>query len=163
MADVNTALADSRLALDELIAACDRCGQAWTTPVAPGKWSPSQNVEHVARALENSAREIGGEPSDFPSFPVFVRPLVRGLFFNRVVKSGRMGKARTNKAMNPERGPATPADGCARLSSAHDAFDRACRAGGAQMNHGIFGRVNISDYARFMAVHTRHHAKQMGH
>jgi hypothetical protein len=55
MADINTALAESRAAVDQMLSAAERSGSAWATPRAPGKWSPSQIVEHVARALEESA------------------------------------------------------------------------------------------------------------
>jgi len=63
MADVSTVLAGNRAAVDDLIAAADRTGAAWATPRAPGKWSPSQVVEHVARALEESANVVAGTPS----------------------------------------------------------------------------------------------------
>ena len=51
MADINTALAANRDAVDEMIRAGEQSGAAWIAPRAPGKWSPSQIVEHVARGL----------------------------------------------------------------------------------------------------------------
>jgi hypothetical protein len=68
MADINTALAASKEAIDQLIMAGDRTGPAWTAARAPGKWSPSQIVEHVARSLEESANMAAGRPSKFPKF-----------------------------------------------------------------------------------------------
>ena len=53
---------------------------------APGKWSPSQVVEHVGLVLEESANVVSGTPSKFPTLPAFVRPMVRRLLFNRVLK-----------------------------------------------------------------------------
>jgi hypothetical protein len=161
VSDVNRSLAESRDALDRLIAAGVQSGAAWATPRAPGKWSPSQIVEHVARALEESAKNIKGEPSAFPTLPGFVRPVVRGLFFNRVLKKNAFIKGKTNKAMNPIAGPSTPDGGRARLLQAHDVFDRACRECGARFDHGIFGTISTADYARFQALHTRHHTKQI--
>ena len=64
--DLNSALTESRAALAKLIAAGSGADAAWTTPPAAGKWSPSQVVEHVARALEESGKNIKGEPSAFP-------------------------------------------------------------------------------------------------
>ena len=55
MADINTALAASKDALEQLIVTCERRASAWAAARAPGKWSPSQIVEHVARSLEESA------------------------------------------------------------------------------------------------------------
>jgi len=88
MADVAEALAGNRAAVDELVSGAERAAGVWTTPRAPGKWSPSQVVEHVARALEESANVVAGVPSKFPTFPAFLRPLARGLFFNRVLRTG---------------------------------------------------------------------------
>ena len=115
MSDVNRSLAESRDALDRLIAAGVGSGPRWTTPRAPGKWSPSQIVEDVARALEESAKNIKGEPSAFPSLRGFVRPVIRGLFFNRILKKNAFINGKTNKAMNPIAGPPTADDGRTRL------------------------------------------------
>lgn len=66
MSDINTALAASKEAIEQLIASGERCGPAWVAPRAPGKWSPSQIVEHVARSLEESANMAEGRASKFP-------------------------------------------------------------------------------------------------
>ena len=162
MVDLNSALVESRAALAKLIAAAAaKSGAAWTTPRAAGKWSPSQIVEHVARTLEESGKNIKGEPSAYPNLPVFVRPVIRGLFFNRVLKKNAFIKSRTNKALNPIAGPASPADGRARLQQAHAMFERACKDTGPRFNHGIFGDISTADYARFQALHTLHHTKQI--
>ena len=133
-------------------------------PRAPGKWSPSQVVEHVARSLDESANVVSGAPSKFPKLPFFLRPVARGMLFNRVLRNGAFPKARTNKAMNPAEGPATPAAARTRLEEAHARFDRACRASatsGGVVSSATFGNVSVSDYARFMELHTRHHCRQM--
>lgn len=73
-------------------------------------------------------------------------------------------KAKTNKAMNPTNGPATAAEGRARLEAAHWKFDEACRqiaSHGERMRTTIFGAVPVVDYVFFMELHTRHHGKQM--
>lgn len=164
MADINTALAASKEAIDQLIGAGERTGLAWTAARAPGKWSPSQIVEHVARSLEESANMAAGLPSKFPKLPAVAHPVVRSLLFKRVLRNARFPKAKTNKAMNPASGPATPAEGRARLETAHQKFAEACRqiaTHGERMRTTIFGAVPVEDYVRFMQLHTRHHAKQM--
>src|SRR5262245_52079198 len=102
MADLNTALTASKEAIEHLIAAGERCGASWTVARAPGKWSPSQIVEHVARSLEESANVAEGRPSKFPRLPAVVHPIVRRLLFRRVLRKGGFPRARTNKAMDPE-------------------------------------------------------------
>jgi hypothetical protein len=67
--------------------------------------------------------------------------------------------------LRPISAPATPADARARLESAFEKFDRACRARAASrdtVNSSVFGSVPLRDYAQFMEIHTRHHCKQMG-
>jgi hypothetical protein len=164
MADVSASIAANRDAVRDLIAASERCSASWTAPCAPGKWSPSQIVEHVARTLDESANMMAGAPTKFLTLPFFVRPIVRTLLFKRVVKTGGFPKAKTNKAMNPESGPATTIDARARLEGAMAKFDRELRAR-AQTSDSVtssaFGTVPITDYARFIEIHTRHHTKQM--
>jgi hypothetical protein len=74
MADVNDVLAANRAAVIDLVAAAERSAATWTTPRAPGKWSPSQVVEHVAGGLEEAANVVSGAPS-IPMPPAFLRPL----------------------------------------------------------------------------------------
>ena len=164
MVDISTALAASKEAVDQLIVAGEKTGPAWMASRAPGKWSPSQIVEHVARTLEESAKMATGGPSKFPKLPVVLHPVVRSLLFKRVLRNAAFPKAKTNKAMNPASGPATPAEGRARLETAHQKFDETCRQiarHGERMRTTIFGVVPVEDYVRFMELHTRHHGIQM--
>jgi uncharacterized protein DUF1569 len=164
MTDLETALAANRAAVDELLAAGEKCGPSWNTARAPGKWSPSQISEHVARALEESSNAMNGVPSKFPNLPAFLRPVLRALVFNRVVRGGSFPKGRTNKAMNPISGPATPAAARARFAAVLDGFDKACRkcsASDGVLKSTVFGKVPIVDYVRFQECHVRHHQRQM--
>ena len=164
MTDINTALTASNEAIQQLLLAGERTRTAWASPRAPGKWSPSQIVEHVARSLEESANMAAGRPSKFPKLPAVVHPIVRGLLFKRVLRKAVFPRAKTNKAMNPASGPATPAEGRVRLETAHQKFGDACRQAashGEPMRTTIFGAVPVEDYVRFMELHTRHHGKQM--
>jgi hypothetical protein len=61
-ADIKTALEASKDAIEQMILAGERTNTAWTSPRAPGKWSPSQIAEHVARSLEESANMAAGRP-----------------------------------------------------------------------------------------------------
>lgn len=165
MADINKALAASKDAIDQLVGSGAATGPSWTAARAPGKWSPSQIVEHVARSLEESANMAAGRPSKFPKLPSVLHPVVRGLLFRRVLRNEAFPKAKTSKAMDPASGPPTPAEGRARLEAAHQSFDAECRhleSRGERMRTTIFGTVSVEDYVRFMELHTRHHCQQMG-
>jgi len=164
MTDVTTVMTANRSAVDEFITAAEKTGSAWSVPRAPGKWSPAQLVEHVSRSIEESANEVVGAPSKFPTLPTFLRPLLRGLFFKRVLRKRAFPRAKTQGAFNPASGPATPADGRRRVEDALKRFDQACRAQAAKgpgMSSTLFGQVSIVDYATFQEIHTRHHRKQL--
>ena len=163
MADVNDVLAANRAAVIDLVAAAERSAATWTTPRAPGKWSPSQVVEHVAGGLDEAANAVSGAPSSIPMPPAFLR-LVGRLFFYRILKKGTFPKGfKANKALDPTSGPATPAEARVRLEGAFARFDQECRrrfASGPNVSTG-FGTVSVEDFVRFNALHTRHHCKQM--
>ena len=163
MADVNDVLAANRAAVLDLVAAAERSAATWTTPRAPGKWSPSQVVEHVTRGLEEATNVVSGAPS-IPMPPAFLRPLLR-LFFNRILKKGVFPKGfKAHKAMNPTSGPATTAEARVRLEGALARFDQECRRRVTSGRHVVstgFGTVSVEDFVRVSALHTRHHCKQM--
>ena len=163
MADVNDELAANRDAVLDLVKAAERSAATWTTPRAPGKWSPSQVVEHVAGGLEEAANALSGGPT-LPMPPAFLRPLLR-LYFNRILKKGVFPKGwKSNKAFDPASGPATPAQARVRLEGALARFDQECRRRVASGQHLVstgFGTVSVENYVRFSALHTRHHCKQM--
>ena len=163
MADVNDVLAANRATVIDLVAAAERSAATWTTPPAPGKWSPSQVVEHVARGLDEGANVVSGAPS-IPMPPAFLR-LVARLFFYRILKKDAFPKGfKAHKAMNPTSGPATPAEARVRLEEAFARFDQECRRRAASGQHVVstgLGMVSVEDLVRYSALHTRHHCKQM--
>jgi Protein of unknown function (DUF1569) len=165
MPGVAEAMTQNRQAADLLCAAADGASEVWEVPRARGKWSPSQVVEHVTRALEQSARELRGEPALFPKFPVPLQPVMRGLFFNWILRRGSFPRGtRTNKEMNPERGAATPAEARARVHEALHDLEQTVKtrsAGFGPVHSGAFGAVALSDYLMFQAIHTRHHIPQI--
>ena len=162
--DLDGALAGTAGAVSDLLAAVESKPGVWTTRRAPGKWCPSQVVEHLARALEESANVADGRPSKFPTFPRVIRPLFRTVFFNRILRSGVFPKARTGNALDPAVGPGTPAEGRVRLEAAFARFESACRASVASardINHPLVGHIAPDDFARFQGLHVRHHHAQL--
>lgn len=164
MSEIQQALSEGQHEVDALKAAASSCAETWMTTPAPGKWSPSQLVEHVARSLEESALDMRGERSKLPQLPALVRPIARMFLFNRVLQKEAFPKAKTNKAMDPERGPATPAESHARLDASWKAFSDSALAvgiGGGEAASRVFGRVHLKDYVRFQLLHARHHRLQL--
>jgi hypothetical protein len=161
---VEPELAELHAAAIEFLDAAGNAESVWAVPVAPGKWSPSQQVEHLARTLDGAANVVDGTPSPFPNLPVVVRPLLRIFFFNRTVKRGAFPRSRTFKALNPTEGPPNSAAAKARLDAAVQRFEQACRgraSSGETIATSTFGTIPIASYARFQAIHIRHHRKQL--
>ncbi len=159
------ALANLRTAVDGFLATVDKAGATWRQPRAPGKWSPSQVVEHVARIMEESANVAAGAPSKFPILPRAVRPVARLLVFRRILRRGRFLRMQAIDAFKPAEGPETPAAGRTRVEGALARFDHACRARAASnqaVASTLFGRVSVADFARFQELHVRHHHEQIG-
>jgi DinB superfamily len=164
VASIDSALVASRAASEQLLTDAEATAAAWATPRAPGKWSPSQIVEHVARSYDGAVLMAAGQPSAFPRLPVLMHPLLR-IVFRYLLRRGSFPNGRTTKALNPLAGPATPADARMRLAAAHDRFAAACRdlvARGAPMWTTMFGAVPVEDFVRFLELHTRHHNRQIG-
>jgi len=164
MADLQS-LTDLHAAVATFLATVDNAGATWTVPRAPGKWSPSQVVEHVARIMEESANVVSGAPSKFPTLPIVLRPVARLLVFRRILRRGVFLPMKAIEAFKPTAGPDTPAGGRVRLDQALSQFDQACRAraaSGRDVESTIFGAVPVADFARFQELHVRHHQQQMG-
>jgi hypothetical protein len=164
MADLTAPLAGVHSAIAGLLAAADSVGAAWTVPRAPGKWSPSQVAEHVARIMEESANVAAGAPSKFPTMPFFVRPIVRLFVFKRILRRKAFLKMKTGEGFDPPAGSANAAQARVRLEAALTRFDQACRtraASGQKVPSTIFGAVSVSDFVTFQELHVRHHLPQM--
>jgi hypothetical protein len=162
MAEIDTALAANRDAVEQMIRAGEQSGAVWSTPSAPGKWSPSQIVEHVARGLDEGANIAAGRPT-LP-MPAAVVRLIAPFMFKRVLRKAAFPKGfKAHKAMNPASGPSTPAEGRIRLETAYQKFDEACRriAADGRPITSAFGSVPPQDFVRFNEIHTRHHTQQI--
>ena len=71
MADINDVLAANRAAIIDLVAAAERSAATWTTPRAPGKWSPARSWSMWRVAWKKGRIILSGAPSspDDPRFP----------------------------------------------------------------------------------------------
>ena len=166
MQDFQNTLTENRAAVASFIAAARALpAGAWTQARAPGKWSPAQIAEHVAMAYEISRTGLQGK---FPgaSAPRLLRPIIRALFLNPVLKKGRFGAgAKAPGPFRPSASPAPAATLLPRVQSAADGFEAALAAelaqGHATVDHPFFGRVALGDYLRLQVIHTDHHRRQL--
>lgn len=164
MSELETPLGGVHAAVAAILATADRVGAAWKIPRAPGKWSPSQVLEHVARIMEESAKVAAGERSAFPTINGFLRPFLRLFFFKRILRNKEFPKSKAIEAMDPPVGAPTAKDARVRLEGVLRRFDHACRAraaSGQKVANPIFGPVSVADFARFQEIHVRHHHLQL--
>jgi hypothetical protein len=86
MADVDVVIASHRRAVGAFVEAARAVPPSqWTTPRAPGKWSPGQVAEHVALAYEQSGRMVQGSFTG-PAKPWYQQLLARWLGLPSLLK-----------------------------------------------------------------------------
>lgn len=139
--------------------------EKWATPVAPGKWSPAQIVDHVATSTEVALKTIKGDKS-MGSFPRFFRAIPRAMVFNSTLKKGAFpAKMRGPAIFAPSREHASLEASAARLERAMSDLEVHVRdmakAGKHAFEHGFFGSLKVADYVRFNGLHTDHHEQQL--
>jgi len=166
MPDLTIALASNLAAARDFADATDRLGGVWTTPRAPGKWSPAQLLEHVVQTHVAGGKIIKGMPVGLPNVPRVLRPLLRRFGLRGILRSGEFGRpSRTFPPFEPRNPPATPAEGRERLLEAVRQFEADVRSvtpiGDFDFTHPVFGKLAVSDYVRFQEIHTRHHMRQL--
>ncbi len=163
MSQLRETLEANAEAVDALVAALRRCSPVWHEPLAPGKWSPAQLGEHVARTLDEAANVVLGRRTTLPSVPALFRPLAR-ILFRRALRKGSLPRSRTTPELDPQGGPETPEEAAGRLQTSLQRFRDSCleaRQEGDRIRHPAFGNVALSECARFVALHTLHHTRQL--
>ena len=166
MDELQTIVTGNREAVSGFLAAARAVPTSqWTTPATPGKWSPAEITEHVALGYEVGRGILHGSFAGL-AVPRFLRPLIRGLFLQPILRNGQFKKG--TKAPKPFRPtglhPAREAL-TARLQAAADSFESyvatAARAGKTTVEHPVFGRLPLTEFMRLQTIHTQHHHRQL--
>jgi hypothetical protein len=109
----------------------------------------------AARAVPRSAWAAPRAPAKWS--PAQVTEHVAGRFTRR---------GKSPAPFQPSAVPGSVADVTARLNTAAGAFEAdvaaAAASGRVTIDHPFFGRLPLADYSRLQAIHTRHHAQQLG-
>jgi len=154
-------------AVDEFVGSARRFpGAAWSRALAPGKWSPAEITSHVIEAYEVLRRELSGGPG----MRLLGSPLQRWLLRRRMLPSILRGRpfpagARAPRETRPRELHANPASALAVLEATAEAFARELSPRLAdrrlRLNHAYFGPMSGRQTLQLVAVHTRHHARQL--
>lgn len=142
----------------------DRGDDAWFAAPA-GKWSPAEIVDHVATAIEMSARGFDAR-ADKPAMTRRPRApvqhvanfLIRGL---RWIPRGRKAPDMTLPSTRPERGATEK-----KLRGACAAFAEVQRKLAPRehelfLKHPVLGDLTVTEFMEFHLCHAMHHRKQV--
>jgi uncharacterized damage-inducible protein DinB len=160
-------MTDHASAVSEFVEAARRIPRgAWTQELAPGKWSPAEITSHVAEAYEVLRRELSGGPG----MRLLGSPLQRWLLRRTMLPGILRGRpfpvgARAPSETRPREVQMDPTSTLATLEVKADAFARELSARVAdrrlRLSHAYFGPMSARQSLQLVAVHTRHHARQL--
>lgn len=139
--------------------------EAWPVAAAPGKWSPAQVAEHIALAYEVVVGDLTGGPSMQLRARWWQRVLLRRFLLPRILSRGRIPiAARAPREIRPGAENLDRAALLARVREGATRLDETMRVCGdeARVVHPYFGTLRGREILRFCAVHTNHHAPQLG-
>lgn len=166
MRDLAALTRDHASAVSEFVEAGQRFpAGAWSQPLAPGKWSPSEITSHVTEAYEVLRRELSGGPG----MRLLGSPLLRWVLRHTMLPAILRGRpfpsgARAPKETWPRELLADPTSALEALEATAGAFARELSARANQrlrLSHAYFGPMSAPQTLRLAAVHTRHHARQL--
>ncbi len=164
--DIEKVIAENRKATEHFLATARNVAKAkWEQPVAEGKWSPAQIVDHIAVTTEVALKAINGDPS-MGSIPKFLRFIPRKLGFDPTIKKGRFPEKQRGPAIfAPSKDHPAYETSATKLERAMVALETHVRNLMAHNQHSFehtfFGHVSIADYIRFGTLHTEHHERQL--
>jgi hypothetical protein len=135
----------------------------WDVARAPGKWTPAQEVKHIALGLEAFARDLRGEGKLRLKGKWWQRRLWRLTALRTILRTRRIFRAApAPREVRPPERPGDQTSLLAELQSRwndleslliemHRANPRRC------VTHPYFGDLSLPDLVRFSVIHVRHH------
>ena len=137
-------------------------------PRAPGKWTPVQEVVHLALTYREFSAVFGGAPE----FTLLVPPEKAAQYRHAVLPRILAGGWFPSGAAAPDRVQAageaeTMAAALTQLRIAADEFHAAVRGAGRAhagraWNHPYFGPMALLDLLDLLSEHANHHARLLG-
>ena len=164
-ATLDRLLASHRSAADEFLAAAVRVAPArWNTPRGAGKWTPGQEVTHVALACAAFTRDLRSEAQMGLIGTRWKRRLWRAIGLTSILHLRKLpGGARAPREARPTDVPSDRATLLASFRETVREFE-AVFAGvwstipGKRLTHPYFGTLSLRQSITVSEVHLRHHA-----
>jgi uncharacterized damage-inducible protein DinB len=165
--DWNSLAADHRAALDQFVATARQLPpRSWTQPLGFGKWSPAEISSHLIASYRIMRNELAGGPG----MALRLRPLRRWLLRHTMLPRILRGEpfpagARAPRETRPTAERAALPVALETLIQESNALveELTIRAseGRVRLTHAYFGSMSARQSLQLLAVHTRHHARQL--
>jgi len=166
-ADWDRLLADHTAALEEYQASAMSLSlETWTRPMAPGKWTPAEVTSHVTEAYRVLRGELGGQAGMSLRGSRLRRFILRHTALPRLLAGKPFPPGvRAPRETRPRIVVDDRQTALKELGSLAELFTTelgAC-AGPARpcLTHAYFGLLSPRQALQLLAVHTRHHARQL--
>jgi hypothetical protein len=158
-------LALHRRATETLLEAASRVDDArWNEPIAEGKWTPSEILDHLITSYEVLLRELSGGGGMQIRTSAWQQVLLRLLYVPRILRTGWFPKgARAPRETRPAGRGLTKAESTALFRTRAEEFETAVRAAppSQQLTHAYFGTWSVTRGVALCARHIEHHAAQL--
>lgn len=164
--DFSEAVALHRAAVSECMAAFAAVpGDAWSRPLAPGRWSPAEIAEHLAIAYDPPLAELSGGSGFAIRVPWWKRRALRWSFLPTILNGGFPSGAPAPREIRPRRAAASPEEASRALCASAERFlatlADARSARRVRLTHPYFGKLRPAQTVMLLTSHALHHRRQL--
>lgn len=135
----------------------------WNQPVAEGKWSSAQILEHLIATYDVVLRELGGGSGMRVRTALWQRLLLRATILPRIMRGGGFPKrAPAPRELRPEEG-VERSRGLALFEERAKQFEIAAKNADPRqrVTHAYFGSSSVANGVLLCARHIEHHTAQI--
>jgi hypothetical protein len=160
-------VADHREAMASAVGAVRAVdSRLWDAPRAPGKWSPAEIAEHLSLSYAPLLAELDGGAGYALRLTGWKLRLARWRYLPVILERGVFPPGgRAPREARPAGHSASPEAAAARLAESASHFERrlteAQASGPVRLTHAYFGKLAAPQILRLLAVHARHHRRQL--
>jgi hypothetical protein len=165
--DWDALAADHHAAIQQFVKTAQQLStDSWSRPLGPGKWTPAEVTSHLVESYQVLRSELAGGQGMALRLTRLRRWLLRRMMLPRILRSGSFPTgARAPRETRPRDVIADPARALRELMLEADTFAQdlttRTRSGRVRLTHAYFGSMSARQSFQLVAVHTRHHARQI--
>jgi hypothetical protein len=159
--------ADHRNALEQFAATVRQLPPgSWNNSLAPGKWTPAEISSHLIASYRIMRTELAGGAGMALRLKPFQRWVLRRTVFPRILRGGPFpAGARAPRETRPVEVIQDLPESLDVLTTEAKALveelTARASAGRVRLTHAYFGGMSPRQSLQLLAVHTRHHARQV--